>query len=175
MTLDDMLQKDYSESFHNEILKDIDNLLEHSWMEKSKLDNINKKIILAKANWITVVELEKLVSYYKILFFKKDISNKIKELNSWINKYSLDIENIEESYNELLKENNINKDELKIEMDNLYSEMGRLKLRSEIMDFINSWGRSTYSINYIYLELDKLKSSWIKVDDIEKLIFSFKE
>ncbi len=163
---------DYSIDLMKEILSDIAKLSQYSWQQAhNKLDSINKKIDLARSEWVNVDELDKQVLDFRVIIFNRDITNKIEEIESHSNRHSFDISRIESEYQELKKEKNIDHSLLEIEMKKLSNELARANLKYMIRDITEWGGTSTYSIDHVAHKLEILKEEWIYVDDIEEMLF----
>ena len=163
---------DYSIDLMKEILADITKLSQYSWQQAHhKLDSINKKVDLARKQWVNVDAIDKQVLDFRVIIFSRDIVNKIEEIESHSNRHSFNINRIENEYEELKKEKDIDHDTLESEMQKLSNELIRANLKYMIRDITESWWTSQYSIDQVAHELEKIKEQWIDVDDIEEMLF----
>lgn len=163
---------DYSIALMEEILWDIKKLSQYSrasiW---SNLDKINKKIDLAREHGVNVDILDKQVLDFRFILFKRDVDNKIEEVHTHLNNFSFDLAKIEKEYNDLKKEKDIDYSELDKKMNNAYNEVIRAKIKFMINDIWESDWTSVYSIDQVTGELEIAKKKWLKVDDIEEMLF----
>jgi len=72
------------------------------------LEDINRKIDLARENWLNVEDLDSRVLEYRIISLKNDIVSRIGDINKQNNPLSLDISDLIKRYNELKNERYIN-------------------------------------------------------------------
>ena len=163
---------DYSIALMEEIEWDMKNLSEYSYeVAHTKLDGMNKKIDLARENWVNVDSLDNQVLEFRIILFKREVDNKITELNESFNNLSSDIGNIDSKYDELKKESNIDLLELSNIMDSLHNEVIRWKIKFMINDYSTSDWASIYNMDMIADEISNAKLKNIDVDDIEEMLF----
>lgn len=85
-----------------EIESDIKKLSNISWHHNDNtLEEINNKIDLERENWVNVNALDKQNLEFRIILFKRDIQNKIDEINSILSTYSLNIDKIQDKFNKI--------------------------------------------------------------------------
>ena len=163
---------DYSMELMEEIQSDIKRLSHISWPHNDNtLYEINKKIDLARVNWVNVDSLDKQVLDFRIILFKRDIENKIDEINTDLNTYSLNIDRITSEYNMLNKEIDIDSLVLEELMNNLNVEITKARIKLMIKDIEESEWTSVYTIDQVANEIEIAKRKWIDVNDIEEKLF----
>jgi len=162
---------DYSIALMHEISKDIESLNKHIWRNDNNLNEINRKIDLARWNWVNVDTLDNQVKEFRIKLFKRQIKHKIEELETQWNDYSLDISKIEKEYEELKTEQNIDNILLEKLMKDLSNEIVRAKIKHMIRNIKESWWTSVHSIDKVAHEIEMAKKQWIEIWDIEEMLF----
>lgn len=163
---------DYSIALKEELDQDIANLSHYSSSNvESSLDDVNKKIDLARKFWVNVDALDKQILDFRVILFKRDIENKIEDVNKNYNEFTSNIDRIEKEYFELKKEN-IDQNYLSQLMSNLHSEVSRSKIKFMVVDILNTESSSLYTLDNIANEIAEAKKDWINVDDIEEEIFA---
>ena len=163
---------DYSLQLMEEIEGDIKKLSNISWPHNDNtLEEINNKIDLARENWVNVNALDKQILEFRIVLFKRDIQNKIDEINSNLSNYSLNIDKIIEEYRKINEELDVKSLVLEELMFNLNIEITRWKIKLMILDIKNSEWTSVYTIDQVVNEIDIAKRKWIIISDIEELLF----
>lgn len=163
---------DYSLELMEEIERDIKMLSHLSWPHRDNtLEEINNKIYLARTNWVNVNVLDKQILEFRIILFKRDIENKIDEINENLNTYVLNIDNITEEYKKITEELDIKSLVLEELMFNLNIEVTRWKIKLMILDIKESDWASVYTIDQVVNEIDIAKRKGINIDDIEAILF----
>lgn len=163
---------DYSIDLMHEISKDIAMLPKLTWKKfENDLADIDKKIDYARKKWLKVDVLDKQLLDFRVIIFKRDIKLKLEQLDEKWNNYTVDITKIRKEYDFLKQEKGIILEELHELMDKLEQEVTRSKIKHMITCIYESWGTSVYSIENVTHELQEAKEKWIRVDDIEEMIF----
>lgn len=162
---------DYSIALMEEVSLDIKRLSEYVWSPNwNNLDDINKKIDLARGYWVNVDALDNQILEFRIILFKRRIEYKIDEVHNTKTKLSFDINIIEAEYKELKREPSVDLGKLQILMHDLYNEVIKSKIKFMIND-IERDPNSTYSIDQVAHELELAKEKWINVGEIEEILF----
>ncbi len=162
---------DYSIALIQEISRDIESLNKHIWRKGNNLDKINRKIDLARWNWVNVDSLDKQVQEFRVSLFKRQIKHKLEDLKSWTWNFLNDVTKIRWEYEELQKEKWIDLVLLEKLMKELSNELTRSLIKHMITNIGQEWGTSLHSMDKIAEELEKAKEKWIRVDDIEEMLF----
>ena len=164
-------RSDYALALKGEIELDIKRLSDYVWAPNwNNLNDINKKIDLARTYWINVESLDKQILEFRIILFKKRVAYKIEEVNESNSKLAFNIDTIELEYSDLKKEININLEELQSLMYDLYNEVIKSKIKFMLND-IDKDPNTTYSMEQVVYELDLAKERWVNVDDIKEMLF----
>ncbi len=163
---------DYSIALMDEIFSDIKSLSKNSSSTiVNKLDEVNKKIDRAREMWLNVDAMDKEVLDFRIVLFKRNIANRVDELNNNPSRYFFDISKIEQEYKELLKEKDIDFAMLKELMDDLKKQVIRWELILMIRNIKKSDWVSVYSIDQILDEINNAKQKGIDIEDIQEKLF----
>lgn len=163
---------DYTFALMEEIHSDI------KWMSQnadrttySKLDEVNRKIDKARWEWVNVDSLDKEILDFRYILFKRNVANKIEELSTNWTLIWNDISYLEKEYKELLKEENLNREELISIYENLENHSHKSELKFIVNDIVNSEWTSIHSIDKVATKIEDLKSKWVDVSDIEEMLF----
>lgn len=163
---------DYSIILLDEISADISKLNDYPTSKVSnKLEEISNKIDYAKSQWINVSNIEKKLLDFRILFFLNNIDFKLELINNSWNEFNTDLRLIEDEYNKLTKEDWVDLESLKKSMDNLNNHVLKAKILLKLKDYWESFWNSIYSMDEIQSEYLELKSRWVNLDEIEKILF----
>ncbi|MFK7780308.1 MAG: hypothetical protein QM490_04095 [Candidatus Gracilibacteria bacterium] len=162
---------DYSIALMDDIARDIKLLSKFGGRADNNLDDINRKIDLARTKGVNVDNLDRQVLEFRISLFRGNINNKIEKLNSECNNYYVDVTKLEEEYIELKKEKDIDFEELDKLMYDLSSELTRALIKHMISNIKKEHGTSVHSMDRIAHEIAQAKKKGINVDDIEEMLF----
>lgn len=164
---------DYSIALMGEVMGDIKRLSEvnsfeiaHNW-----LDDINRKIDKAREYWVNVDKIDREVLEFRFVVFKRAIDSKIESVKNNSTNFNLDISNLEKEYNELLKEEDIEKKDLDYLMDFLKKGLIKPQINFMLHDYTESWWNSLYTLDQIIDKVNEAKTLWVNIDDIEEKIF----
>lgn len=165
-------KSDYSIILLDEISADISKLNDYPTSKVSnKLEEISNKIDYAKSQWINVINIEKKLLDFRILFFLNNIETKLELIkNNW-NEFNTDLRLIESEYNKLIKEDWVDLELLKNSMNNLRNEVKKSKLLLKLKDYWISFWKSIYSMDEIQSEYLELKNRWVNLEEIEKILY----
>ncbi len=162
---------DYSIALMDEIYADMKKLSEYTtWDALNKIEEINKKIDLARGHWVNVESLDKQILDYRVILFDNDLDNILEQIVN-DDKYIFDTSKVEEEYGDLLKEKWIDKEYLWKKMKLMQDELVRAKIKFMVRH-ISEWEDiSGFTFDRIGDELNLAKEKWIDVSDIEAQIF----
>jgi hypothetical protein len=76
-----------------------------------------------------VESLDKQILDFRVILFKRDIDNKIEEIDTNLNYLSFDISRIEKEYSELKQENGIGIENLDTKMNELLAKVSISKIK----------------------------------------------
>lgn len=162
---------DYSIWLMDEIYADINKLSQYTTSDAiNKIEEINKKIDLARWHWVNVDALDRQMLDFRVILFDNDLDNILEQIKN-DDKYVFDTSKLEEEYNDLLKEKWIDKDYLWNKMKLIQDELVRAKIKFMVRH-ISEWEYiSGFTFDRIGEELSLAKEKWIDVSDIEAQIF----
>lgn len=162
---------DYSIWLMDEIYADINKLSQYTTSDAiNKIEEINKKIDLARWHWVNVDALDRQMLDFRVILFDNDLDNILEQIKN-DDKYVFDTSKLEEEYNDLLKEKWIDKDYLWNKMKLIQDELVRAKIKFMVRH-ISEWEDiSGFTFDRIGEELSLAKEKWIDVSDIEAQIF----
>ena len=175
MSLMEELEKKalYWEALENEIASDLNILRDHISGDIKNLlfDDLETKLGYAEKKWLNVDKLKDQFNDFRITSFKRDIEKKIEAIKEKWNFFNTDTNEIFNEYRVLSKIEGINKEELKLLIDNLEIEIQKWILLFKVKDLFESGWTSVYSIDEIQREYMKLKDKWIDVSEVEEILF----
>lgn len=162
---------DYANYLLIEIHDNISKLINFKWKEfKNWLDLVNKKIDFARKHWLYVDSYDKEILRMRLVLFKRNVENKIEQINETWSNYSFDIIDLEKEYDELIKEKDINHSELTLLMNKLKTKIFKNKIMKQVQN-VDLYNVSNINFEKIIDEIKKAKKMWIDVSDLEKEIF----
>lgn len=164
---------DYSIALMDEVMEDIKRLsqitsfeIAHNW-----LDDINKKIDKAREYWVNVNKIDREVLDFRFIVFKRAIDSKVSSVENNSTNFNLDISNLESEYQELLKEDEIEKSDLDYLMQSLKKWIIKPEINSMLNHYIEWWWNGIYTLDQIIDKVQEAKVLWVNIDDIEEKIF----
>ncbi len=166
---------DYSIALLDEIARAIDFLSKFSSRNSDDdLDMINRKLDYARQKWLNVDSLDKKVLDFRVVLFKRNIKNKMQELESEavLSNYLLDTTKLQKEFEELKKETNIDILELFDLMNNLSNEIVRLQIKKMVASILNTEEPSVYTLHDVAEKIEEAKINGVDVSDIEDEIYA---
>lgn len=163
---------DYSISLMEEIQTDINKLSEYTTYEAvDKLEEINKKIDLARGNWVKVDALDKQILDFRIILFNKDYDYMIEKIKTEEDKYEFDLTRVDNEFKDILSEPTIDHVELIHKMKILKFELIKSKIRFMIRSLRDWEWNSPFTFDRVFEEMATAKEMGINIDDIESMLY----